>query len=458
MLSPKKKVFVKTFGCQMNEYDTEKILSLLRNNYEETALAHDVDLVLINTCSVRHKAEKKLYDLLGRFSKQKKTNTRPIIGVCGCVAQQEGQRILKRIPAVDFVVGTHNISLIPSLVKNAENGLPRSVCVDYRTGWDDLGPSVDEVAVDSFINPNNSSAFGAYYSPMRALVAIQRGCNKHCSFCVVPTTRGPEVSRSMNEVIREIQAKISHGAKEIMLLGQTVNSYGRDLSPRITFEELVKRIMDIKGVLRLRFFSPHPQDVTSEFIALYRDYPQLCSHIHMPVQSGSDKILRHMRRNYRISRYKDIIAELQAARPGIAITSDFIVGFPNESEDDFQQTLNLLEEVKYSFSYSFKYSPRPNTRALEFSEKQLVPDEESNKRLAILQNAQKRLSLEFNQNFVNKTIEVFVEGNNNKNKEVWRTRTDHNIAAELNGSSYEIGMLLERRVESASPYGLRLAD
>ena len=461
----KKNIFIKTFGCQMNEYDSEKILTLLQNDYCCVSDYKLADLIIVNTCSVREKAEKKLYDFLGRLAKLKKAGHRFIIGVAGCVAQQEGEKILKRCRAVNFVVGTHNISLIPTLVREAENNAKPCAVVNHRNGWESEVP--DEMCrtpLGSYIDFSNTitinHAFGNYYSLVRALIAIQRGCNKHCSYCVVPTTRGVEISRSPNEIIKEIQFKVHNGASEVMLLGQTVNSYGKDLSPKISFEDLVRQIAEIEHISRIRFMSPHPQDVTKDFIKLYKEIPQLCPSIHLPLQSGNNRILKLMNRNYKVERYLEIVEMLREARSDIAITSDFIVAFPTETEDEFEQTLDIMKQVKYCFSFSFKYSHRPNTTAKTnfFGSADEVNNAVASNRLSRLQELQKELSLAYNSQFVGKSTSVLLEVVNLQTNTL-RGRNPYGLLVEAVGDStmanLKQGSEVDVLVEGYSPVILK---
>ena len=454
-------VFVNTFGCQMNEYDTEKMIALLSDTHSHVSEIDKAEVVIVNTCSVREKAEHKLYSLLGKLREMKNKKPELVLGVSGCVAQQEGQSILKRNSAVDFVVGTHNLSLVPSLVKAAKQGASSQVAVDYRDEWEDLPRDLDAIPpVSQEEGQSSTSAFGVYASPVRALVAIQRGCNKKCAFCVVPTTRGPEVSRSAEEIIREIKLKVRLGAREVLLLGQTVNSYGRDLNPRYPFHKLVRKIAEIEGLKRIRFTSPHPADVKPEFIELYGDVPQLCPHIHMPLQSGSDRILKLMNRNYRVKRYMEIIEQLKTRCPDISISSDIIVGFPTETEEDFEQTLNIVEEVAFSASYSFKYSIRPNTVAKNsFTREQEVAKEVAQERLERLQSLQKVLSEDINKGFLGKKLEILVEAPSPNILTLMRGRSAQNILVEVEVGNKTtnpmIGELTEVNIEHTGAYGMR---
>jgi tRNA-2-methylthio-N6-dimethylallyladenosine synthase len=448
----KKKVFVKTFGCQMNEYDTEKMLMLLSSDYERVETAEEADLAIVNTCSVREKGEHKLYGLLGRLRQLKESKPSMVIGVGGCVAQQEGEAIIKRSPSVDFVVGTHNLSLVPSLVHRIQDHKGPQVAIDYRDEWDELPDEFDVLPSSSSIVPS------AFSSPVRALVAIQRGCDKMCAYCVVPTTRGPQVSRDLHEILKEIRLKIRMGAKEVMLLGQTVNSYGLDLHQRVSFAELVRRVSEIEGVERIRFTSPHPAEVKKDFINLFGEIPGLCPHIHLPLQSGSNKILKNMNRNYKKERYLAIVDSLREQIPSIAISTDIIVGFPGETDEDFQETMDMITQVRYHTCFSFKYSIRPNTKAKqEFSESDEIPEAIKKDRLTRLQRAQELISFELNQEFLEKDIEILVESPA-KGLFSYYGRSAHNIPVELVGYSGEeitVGQIVKGVVARATPHGLR---
>lgn len=447
----KKKIYVKTFGCQMNEYDTEKMLLLLSKDYQRVEDPEGADLAIVNTCSVREKGEHKLYGLLGRLRQLKEQNPSMVIGVGGCVAQQEGEKIIKRSPSVNFVVGTHNLSLIPSLVSNSTKGGSPQVAIDYRDEWDELPDEFDALPDE------NSIVKSAFNTSVRALVAIQRGCDKMCSYCVVPTTRGKQVSRDSAEILKEIRLKVRMGTKEVMLLGQTVNSYGNDLSPRLKFSELVKNIADIEGVKRIRFTSPHPAEFKKDFIKLYSEVPSLCPHIHLPLQSGNNRILKLMNRNYRIERYLEIVDSLKEIVPNIAITTDIIVGFPSETEEEFQDTMQIINKVKYHSVYSFKYSQRPNTAAKLFKAEDEVPEVVKQRRLKEFQELQDTISLEFNRNYEGREIEILVESQA-KTVSLFRGRSLHNVPAEFHALETEkikVGDLVTAKVFRSSPHVLK---
>jgi tRNA-2-methylthio-N6-dimethylallyladenosine synthase len=449
----KRRLFIKTFGCQMNEYDSEKFEALLSSSHRRVDGVEDADLIIVNTCSVREKGEHKLFSLLGTLHQLKRSRPGIVVGVGGCVAQQEGKNILRRSPAVDFVVGTHNLSLVPSLVDAATRGAEPQVAIDYRDEWESLPEEFDAIERSEAA----SGPFPHMTPPIRALVAIQRGCSKNCSYCVVPTTRGKEVSRSPEEIEREVRLKIKLGAKEVLLLGQTVNSYGRDLSERFPFHRLIRRLAEIDGLKRIRFISPHPQEVRSEFLDLYSDVPQLCPHIHLPLQSGSDRILKLMNRNYRIDRYLKIVDSLRERCPNLAVTTDIIVGFPTETDNDFEQTLEVMRRVRFDSSYSFKYSRRPNTTAqADFSPEQHVSEDVVDRRLQAQQRLQDQLSMEQNTARIGKDFEVLVEGASTNISSCLRGRIPQNTWLEIEAAhEIKVGDLVQVRVDHASAWGLR---
>ncbi len=450
----KKRVFVKTFGCQMNEYDTEKMLALISDSYQRVDTAEEADLAIVNTCSVREKGEHKLFGLLGRLRDIKKNNPDYVIGVGGCVAQQEGQNIITRNSAVDFVVGTHNLSYVPALIKSSIETRTKQVAIDYRDEWEELPDQFNAMPSDQNIV---SSTFN---TNVRALVAIQRGCNKKCAFCVVPTTRGPQVSRLEEEILKEVRLKTRMGAREVMLLGQTVNSYGVDLVDRKKFSNLIRRIAEIENVERIRFTSPHPAEIKKDFIDLYKEVPQLCPHVHMPLQSGSNRILKAMNRNYRRERFLEVVNDIKMARPDVAISTDIIVGFPTETQSDFEDTLEIMNLLKFHSSFSYKYSIRPNTKAnLNYLDSDEVEESVKTERLMKIQALQQEHSLEFNTRFLGQKVAILGESNLSE-LNVVKGRTEHNIFAEIvidetidkNGD----GKLIEGRVARATPHGIKM--
>jgi len=430
-------LYIKTFGCQMNEYDSQKLAKILESNYQLVEAPEQADLILVNTCSVREKPEHKLYSLLGEVRDLKARKPGVMVGVGGCVAQQEGQNIVRRSKAVDFVFGTHNLSLVPSLIAHREAGGLPQVAVDYREDWEDypLG----------FPEDGRISRF----------VSISRGCNKNCTYCIVPTTRGKEVSRAPEEIEREVRIAVARGAREIVLLGQTVNSYGLDFSPRQSFVSLLRRVADIKGVERIRFTSPHPQEVRSDFIDFVCENPKVCHHIHLPLQSGSDRILKAMNRNYRRHRFLAIVEELRTRVPDMAMTTDIIVAFPGETEEDFEQTLDIMRQVRFLNSFSFVFSPRPGTVAAEM-ESQFLPREVGFERLQRLQQLQEEHGREALESWVGKRVDVLIEGPSSFDPTLMCGRTSQNIVINLTAAvpQLEPGALVSVEVTGMNRYTL----
>ena len=433
----RKNLFIRTFGCQMNEYDSLKLEKILDAEYQRVATPENADLVLINTCSVRGKPEHKVYSLLGELRALKEINPAMMIGVGGCVAQQEGKNLVERSKDIDFVFGTHNLSLVPALIGLRQGGAEPQVAVDYRDEWEDLPLG--------FAPGERVSAF----------IAISRGCNKNCTYCVVPHTRGVEVSRSQDEILREIRLAVQRGAKEVLLLGQTVNSYGRDLNPRRSFVDLLGEISCIDGLKRIRFTSPHPQEVREDFVDLVTRNPKVCRHIHMPLQSGSDRILKLMNRNYRRAKYLRIIEALKSRVPDMAITTDIIVGFPGESDEDFRATLEVMDVVQFEGSFSFVFSPRPNTLAAAMTDTQ--PYEEKLARLQVLQEKQNSITKSKLESWVGKGVEVLFEGPSEGNPDCLRGRSSQNFVVnmERNYAHLKPGALANVTISGANRFTLK---
>ena len=429
-------VYIRTFGCAMNEHDTQKLYKILEKEYHPVDAPEKADLVLINTCSVREKPEQKLYSMLGEMRELKATNPNMMVGVCGCVAQQEGEAILKKGRNVDVVFGTHNLSLVPSLIQLRKNGAPPQVAVNYREDWEELPLGF----ADADSSKNGKAG------KVTAFISISRGCNKSCTYCIVPTTRGPEVSRAVAEIEREVRIAVHRGSKEIVLLGQTVNSYGLDLSPRVSFVHLLERISSIDGVERIRFLSPHPQEVRADFIECVSSNPKVCRHIHMPLQSGSDRILKLMNRNYRRSKYLKIIEDLKTRVPDMAVTTDIIVGFPGETEEDFQQTLEVMDIVQFDQIYSYVFSPRPGTPAASMQE--LITQEEKLHRLQVLQARQEEIQSARLDQWVGKTAEVLIDSYNRMDDRCFQGRVSQNFVVNFT-KPYEglsLGSLVKAKI------------
>ena len=344
---------IQTFGCQMNEHDSEKIAHVLsRSGYREASNPEDADLIILNTCTVREKAEQKVYSSLGRLRRLKKKGPGIIIGVGGCLAQQEGERRFERNAPPDFVFGTQNIHRLPALIEEVASGAKKCLAIDFQEENPLLGTSP---------RPGNGGR-------VKAFVTVMQGCNNYCSYCIVPYVRGEEVSRRPGEIIEEIQGLSGQGVKEIILLGQNVNSYGRGLEGNPTFADLLEGVDRIDGVERIRFTTSHPQYLSAELIHAFRDRDKRCEPVLLPVQSGSNRILRRMNRRYTREQYRARVEKLRETVEDMSITGDIIVGFPGESEEDFKDTMDLVEAVQFDGIFSFKYSSRKGTGSASFKD------------------------------------------------------------------------------------------
>ncbi len=388
-----KQVYLETFGCQMNVADTDRMeLLLFHSGYTRTAYAEDADLILVNTCSIREKAEQKVFSLFGHFKPLKERNPDVMFGLAGCLAQQEQESLVRRMPFLDFIIGPDAVESIPRVLERVhEEGGPLL--------WTEFDSEKNyQIPVVTPAKPSGPSAF----------VNIIKGCDKFCSFCVVPFTRGREKSREAEEIYQEVRQLVDLGAKEIILLGQNVNAYGkRGMNTPVAFHELLYGVAEIPGVERLRFTTSHPMDFTRDVIHAYRDLDVLMNHLHLPVQSGNDRILEQMRRNHTVDEYVERMDALKEAVPGIALSTDIIVGFPGETEDEFEDTLRLMERVGFSSSYMFAYSPRPNTPAVLFEDS--VPEEEKKRRLHKTMDLQTRMTESIGQDFIGTEVEVLIE-------------------------------------------------
>ncbi len=430
-----KYLYLETFGCQMNVNDSEKIVGLLREiGYQPTQDSSHADLIILNTCSVRSKAEHKVYSQLGRFKDLKSRNGRLILGVGGCVAQQEGQRLLKNIPYLDIVFGTHNIHLLPEMVRAAEEG-ERLAEVDFIDS---------ETRLDLFPAADSGEGISRF-------VTVMQGCDNFCAYCIVPHVRGREISRRSADILDEIRGMAARGTKEVTLLGQNVNSYGLKSSGELDFSALLREVAGIDGIERIRFTTSHPRDISPSLIACFADLPKLCSHIHLPAQSGSDRILSLMNRGYTRMEYLEKVAALKDARPDIQITGDIIVGFPGESEEDFALTLQLMEEVAYADLFSFIYSTRPGTRAAELHDG--LSRQEKQERLAHLQNRQRQRTVERSRSFVGTRQQVLVEGTSKRGGQL-TGRTSGNRVVNFPGDLSLLGSLVDVKIIRSYPNSL----
>lgn len=432
-----KRVYIETYGCQMNEVDSEQILRVLRGvDYLETKEARLADLILVNTCSVREKPEQKVYSALGRFRRLKETKG-AILGVTGCVAQQEGERLLDRIPYLDMVVGTQAIPRIPQMLERVEV-IGEKVC---ETGFDERG-TYWKAALPSDPLPK-----------VKYFVTIMQGCDRFCSYCIVPYVRGREKSRPSAEVLEEVRSLAERGVKEVCLLGQNVNGYGKGLEGEMSFPELLESINRIEGIERIRFTTSHPGDLSVALIRAFSTLSKLCEHIHLPFQSGSDRILKRMRRGYSKDEYLGKIDRLRESCPRIAVTADVIVGFPGEGEEDFHQTLDLLKKVQFDDLFSFKYSARKGTQAAQFEDP--VKEEVKQQRLAVLQGIQREMTFQKNQAVVGRIEEILIEGRSKQSDQEMAGRTRTNKIVNLEGDPGITGRLVPVRITKAYAHSLR---
>lgn len=433
----KKKHYIQTFGCQMNVQDAEKMAALLgTSGYGTTDDPEQADLILLNSCSIREKAVQKIYSQLGRFRVLKEKKPDLLIGVGGCLAQQCGERLFRRAPYVNLVFGTHQIHRLPEMVGDLEQSGGRIV----ETGFCDRVRSLDIPAQPA---PGAVSTY----------VTIMQGCNNFCSYCVVPHLRGREESRPMAEILREVEGLAGQGIREVTLLGQNVNSYGRTLPAGNDFPELIRAIGEVPGIERIRFTTSHPKDLSPRLIACFGELAALCEHIHLPVQSGSDRVLRRMNRGYTVEAYLGKMASLRRSCPEIAITSDVIVGFPGESEEDFQQTLGLMREIRFDSLFSFQYSEREGTAAAGMDNP--VSDEVKRERLRTLQALQEEHTLQKNRARVGKREEILVEGVSRDGLEDMMGRTRGNRIVNFPGTADLIGKILSVRIVDAFLHSLR---
>ncbi len=432
-----KKLFIETHGCQMNEYDSARMVDLLESqlDWERTDQWEEADLLLLNTCSIREKAQEKVFHQLGRWRQLKVKKPDLMIAVGGCVASQEGEAIRRRAPYVDLVFGPQTLHRLPEMLRTRIQENKPVVDVSF--------PEIEKF--DALPPPSVEGP--------KAFVSIMEGCSKYCSFCVVPYTRGEEVSRPLVSVLAEIHSLIDQGVREITLLGQNVNGY-RDVAQNITFAELLYRIAKISSVERIRYTTSHPLEFSDDLIEAYRDIPQLVDHVHLPVQSGSDRILALMKRNHTTLEYKSTIRKLRKIRPNISISSDFIVGFPGETETDFTETMALIDAIGFDTSYSFIYSPRPGTPAAQ------LPDtlslEEKKQRLNILQTRILQNAQQISMAMEGSIQKILVEGYSRKDPGQLQGRTENNRVVNFScADNTLIGSMVLVKIAQALPNSLR---
>ena len=432
-----KKVFIQTYGCQMNEYDTDKMFEVLRHeNYFHTDSQEDADLIILNTCSIREKAEHKVYSELGRLRDLKTANPELKIGVGGCVAQQEREAILRRDSNVDFVFGTDNLFELPRMLKKVDKGEKITMTQRY-----------DRQKVRNFVPDYTFQKLQD--SGIKAHLTITKGCNNFCSFCIVPITRGLEVSREPDQIIAEAERLVSTGTREICLLGQNVNSYKAN---GVDFVELLQRLDKLDGLKRLRFTSPHPKDFHKKLADAIASLPSLCEQLHLPLQSGSDRILRRMRRWYKMETYYQKVSMLREQLPRASLSTDIIVGFPGETDEEFEMTIEAVRKIRFDLIYSFKYSPRPGTLAVDFPGH--LSESVKSERLKILLETQGKIVGEKFQALVGTEQEVLIERNQNRKKNTASGRTRGNHLVYIKNSTKKSGDLLSVLITKANQNSL----
>jgi tRNA-2-methylthio-N6-dimethylallyladenosine synthase len=431
-----RRYLIRTFGCQMNEHDSERIAGVLEaDGYVRAEEAAEAEVVVLNTCAVRQNADDRLYGNLGLLRPVKERNRRMRIVVAGCLAQKDRGEIQRRAPWVDVVVGTHALPNILDLLRRAEREGPQMDVREFTEVFPSALPARRQVA-------------------HHAWVSVSVGCDNRCTFCIVPLVRGPQRSRPIGEILAEVQGLAGRGVVEVTLLGQNVNTYGRDLtvpgsSRKPRFGALLRAVDQVHGLRRIRFTSPHPHDFTPDVIEAMAESDNVCEHIHFPLQSGSDRVLRMMRRSYRSARYLDWLRAIREAVPSIAVTTDIIVGFPGETEEDFRDTLRVVEEARFDAAYTFQYSPRAGTEAAAYEDQ--IPKEVVQERFDRLVDVQERISLEANRLLEGRTVEVLVEGRGRKGGVQGRTRTNKvvNFAGDV-----EAGRFVDVVVTGAHPHHL----
>jgi tRNA-2-methylthio-N6-dimethylallyladenosine synthase len=441
------KYLVETFGCQMNQHDSERMAGLLEQaGYERTDDDRDADVIVINTCSVREKAEEKLYTRLGEIRVMgDETGSRPVVAVAGCVAQQEGEKLLGRTNGhvIDVLIGTQSLKMLPMLVS-----APAASSSASRASR--LPPRVD-------LNPYDDVSFplgvARREDPHRAYVTIIEGCNEFCAFCVVPYTRGKERMRPARDVVADVRHAVETGAKEVQLLGQIVNHYQAP-DAACDFAELLARINEVPGLERIRFASPHPRHVTPRMIEAMRDLPKVCRHLHLPVQSGATRVLQAMRRRHTREEYLELVARLREAMPDLALSTDMIVGFPGETEEDFEQTLSLTAAARYHSMFSFKYSPRPNTLALKRMPDD-VSEEAKTRRIVALQELQRTIQGELFSAAIGRVDAVLVDATSRRRDWELSGRTSGNTVVNFPGDPSWVGRIVQVRITGANPNSLR---
>ncbi|HLY73121.1 MAG TPA: tRNA (N6-isopentenyl adenosine(37)-C2)-methylthiotransferase MiaB [Planctomycetota bacterium] len=431
------KVFIETYGCQMNSLDSDLILSRMQaGGYTSTERREEADVILFNTCSVREHAEERALSNAGLVQKLKKSRPGLVIGLVGCMAQNRQDRLFQQLPHVQLIVGPRHMGAIPRLVEEIRSTGQRRIAVaDFD---------------DEFID--GADAVTSRRSRAQAYVKAMEGCDLSCTFCIVPTTRGSEISRPPERIVEEVRRLAAEGTVEITLLGQTVNSYGKGLKPSCDLGGLLRKVSEVEGIRRIRFITSHPSFVRPSLIDAMRDLPKVCKYLHFPAQSGSNSILKAMRRGYTAERYLELVDTLRSEVPGIELASDFIVGFPGESGEDFDRTVALMERVRFQNSFVFKYSPRPGTGAAASPDD--VPEEEKRRRNQVLLDLQEKQSLEHNRALVGRTTEVLGEGPSKRDPRRQTGRTDTHQIVNFDADRDLTGQFVPVKIAGAGPYAL----
>ncbi len=429
----KGKLFIKTHGCQMNEYDSSKMLDVLTDTHDLTItdVESEADVILLNTCSIREKAQEKVFSQLGRWRKLKEKNPNLVIGVGGCVASQEGDNILKRAPYVDIVFGPQTLHRLPTMLYAVKSEAKPQMDISF--------PEIEKF--DNMPEPRKDGA--------SAFVSIMEGCSKYCTFCVVPYTRGEEVSRPLDGVLAEIMQLALQGVKEVNLLGQNVNSYRGEThkGEYVDLAHLIHYVAAIDGIERIRFTTSHPVEFTDALIEAYRDVPKLANYLHLPVQSGSDRVLSAMKRGHTAIEYKQKIRKLREVRPGISLSSDFIIGFPGETDKEFEATMKLIEDIRFDQSFSFIYSKRPGTPAANIEDE--IPMSVKKERLYRLQETINDFAAEISQEMIGTVQNVLIEGLSKKDDKQLAGRTENNRVVNFDGNPRLIGQLVDVEITEA---------
>ena len=427
-----KQLYIETYGCQMNEYDSDRIKNAL--DAEPTDDPKSADIIIINTCAIREKADHKAFSSLGKFKSLKANNPDTIVGIAGCVAQLYGDKLLKKMPHIDFVIGPRAIPKLPDIISKIEREKRRTVETSY---------DIEELFE---IEPYHREG------KVTAYVSVQQGCNKRCTYCIVPRVRGNEVNRPLKDILRETTNLVNKGVREITFIGQTVNSWKENGNK---FGDLIRAAGDVENLERIRFTTSYPRDITKRMIDAMKDVPQVCHHLHLPVQSGSDKVLSRMKRTYTRRWYTDTISRLKEAVPDLTVSTDIIIAFPGETSQDFEETMSLMKEVEFESAYSFKFSPRPGTPAAEYEGEEMVEPSIASARLSEIQAFQKDITSRKNLSRVGHVEEVLVEGESRNDPNFISGRTDHNRILNFKGTKDLLGKTVKVKVTEGLLNSLR---